>query len=161
MDNQIRYLQENLCSIRKIAGWTAEQLGTKIGVTKQTISNLETGKSSMTKTQYIAIRTVLDYEVDKSSDNTVLAQVISMLVDNGEELDEKNYNEIKDAVETTAASATTGKKGDVLNKTFLSLLSNPVIVAELVTVGIALMSATGGLKAITKNTNNWLNKIIK
>ena len=38
---QINRLQKNLSSIRKIAGWTAEVLGNKIGVTKQTISNLD------------------------------------------------------------------------------------------------------------------------
>ena len=39
--NEIIKLQTHLLSIRKIAGWTAQELGQKIGVTKQTISNLE------------------------------------------------------------------------------------------------------------------------
>ena len=56
---QIQYLQENLQSIRKIAKWTAEDLGKKIGVTKQTISNLENNRTRMNLTQYIAILTVL------------------------------------------------------------------------------------------------------
>jgi len=57
-ERQIKRLQQNLSSIRKIAGWTAEVLGEKIGVTKQTISNLENRKSAMNFTQYIAIRSV-------------------------------------------------------------------------------------------------------
>ena len=61
---QINRLQENLSSIRKIAGWTAEVLGNKIGVTKQTISNLENNKTPMNFTQYIAIRSVLDAEIE-------------------------------------------------------------------------------------------------
>ena len=60
---QIKLLQQNLCSIRKIAGWTTQQLGEKIGLTKQTISNLENNKTPMTLTQYIAIRAVLDFEM--------------------------------------------------------------------------------------------------
>ena len=44
---QIKKLQQNLSPIRKIAGWTAEVLGDKIGVTKQTISNLENKKTPM------------------------------------------------------------------------------------------------------------------
>ena len=45
---QIACLQKNLSAVRKIAGWTSEQLGEKIGVTKQTISNLENEKTKMT-----------------------------------------------------------------------------------------------------------------
>ena len=41
---QVERLQENLATLRKLAGWTAEELGDKIGVTKQTISNWENYK---------------------------------------------------------------------------------------------------------------------
>ena len=47
----ISFLQDNLSSVRKIAGWTTEEFGDKIGVTKQTISNLENKKTAMTRTQ--------------------------------------------------------------------------------------------------------------
>ena len=56
---EIDLLQENLKLIRRSAGWTIEELANKIGVTKQTIINLEGLKSKMTKTTYIAIRAVL------------------------------------------------------------------------------------------------------
>lgn len=69
---QINRLQQNLSSIRKIAGWSAETLGNKIGVTKQTISNLENKKTPMTFTQYIAIRAVLDAEIETNKDNEAL-----------------------------------------------------------------------------------------
>ena len=42
--------QENLGPIRKVAGWTTQQLADELGVARQTVSNLETGKSPMTKT---------------------------------------------------------------------------------------------------------------
>ena len=48
-------LQKYLPLIRNAAGWTAEELGNKIGVTKQTISNLENQKTKMSKTQYLEI----------------------------------------------------------------------------------------------------------
>ena len=57
---EIDKLQHNLPSLRKLAGWTAEDLAKKVGVTKQTISNLETGRTSMNKMQYIALRSILD-----------------------------------------------------------------------------------------------------
>ena len=66
---QINRLQKNLSSIRKIAGWTAEVLGNKIGVTKQTISNLENKKTPMNFTQYIAIRSGLDAEIEQNKEN--------------------------------------------------------------------------------------------
>ena len=73
--------QKNLSVIRKIAGWTSEDLGDLIGVTKQTISNLENGRSVMTKTQYIAIRAMIDYEISSKSENVALAQVVNILLD--------------------------------------------------------------------------------
>ena len=45
--------QENLGPIRKVAGWTTQQLADELGVARQTVSNLETGKSPMTKLQYL------------------------------------------------------------------------------------------------------------
>ena len=51
-NKQIRRLQQNLSSIRKIAGWTAEILGEKIGVTKQTISNIENNKPASAKQKH-------------------------------------------------------------------------------------------------------------
>ena len=37
---EMQIMQDNLCDLRKIAGWTAETLAGKLGITKQTISNL-------------------------------------------------------------------------------------------------------------------------
>ncbi len=103
---QIQLLQENLRSIRQIAGWTAEQLGENIGVTKQTISNLENMKTSMTLTQYIAIRSILEDEIKLNKDNSsLLQQFITLLVDKGAELKGEEYFEIRERVDTVAASA--------------------------------------------------------
>jgi transcriptional regulator with XRE-family HTH domain len=147
---QVQLLQQNLCSIRKIAGWTAEQLGEKIGVTKQTISNLENSKTPMSLTQYIAIRSILDYEIASNPDNTVLPQVIDILVDKGAELEEENYSEIRETVDTVAASASTGKTGSALAKIFTSLLTPERIG---VIVGIVIATADG--------KSSWLKKILK
>ena len=48
-DKDIIKLQNNLLLIRNAGGWTAETFGDKLGVTKQTISNLENKKTEMTK----------------------------------------------------------------------------------------------------------------
>ena len=57
-------LQNNLKAIREILNWTSSDLGILIGVTKQTISNLENENSRLTKLHYIALRTVIDFEIE-------------------------------------------------------------------------------------------------
>lgn len=100
----IKKLQRNLSSLRKLAGWTAEDLGKKVGVTKQTISNLENERTSMSKTQYIAIRTVLDYEA-RSNQN--LARALHLVLDDsGATTAEHKANE--DKVKTVAAAMAAG-----------------------------------------------------
>ena len=41
---EMQIMQDNLSDLRKIAGWTAEVLAKKLGITKQTISNIENQK---------------------------------------------------------------------------------------------------------------------
>jgi hypothetical protein len=57
-------LQNNLKAIRLILNWTSSDLGNLIGVTKQTISNLENQNNRLTKLHYIALRTVIDFEIE-------------------------------------------------------------------------------------------------
>ena len=131
---QINRLQENLSSIRKIAGWTAEVLGNKIGVTKQTISNLENKKTPMNFTQYIAIRSVLDAEIEQNKENKVLPQVIAILLDSDNELDDDEYEEIQKSVETVSAVASGGIKGAALLSALTAL--SPLVIGLLSSVKI-------------------------
>lgn len=72
-------------ALRKVAGWTTQQLANELGVARQTISNLETGRSPMTKLQYLALRTVFSAEIAKCG-NRELAKIIKTLVDDPIEL---------------------------------------------------------------------------
>lgn len=56
-------LQAHLSTIRKAAGWSGERLANELGITKQTVSSLETGKTQMTKMHYLAIRAVFNNEI--------------------------------------------------------------------------------------------------
>ena len=58
-------LSMHLRDLMSVFGVTCEELGDAIGVTKQTVSNLATRKSAMTKEHYIAIRLYFDYLVDR------------------------------------------------------------------------------------------------
>ena len=111
---QITCLQKNLSAIRKIAGWTSEQLGEKIGVTKQTISNLENEKTQMTLTQYIALRSIIDFEIQTNKENLVLPQVVEVLLNNYEEYTEEEREKVTKNVKTIAATASGGITGAAL-----------------------------------------------
>lgn len=94
MDEIIR-MQENLLLIRRSVGWTAEEFGDRIGVTRQTINNIEFGRNKLTKTQYIAMRSVLDAEMAQSPDDTTMLRLLlDALIDHPEKYGEAERTEI-------------------------------------------------------------------
>ena len=100
MDNiqeKISRLQFSLSTLRKVAGWSAEELARLLNVTRQTIVNLETGQTKMTQIQYIAIRSILEAEA-QSKNNETLAKLIIMMVDQDDISDEKR-EELKKTVD--------------------------------------------------------------
>lgn len=111
VDEQIAVMQDNLQYLRKIAGWTAEQLGNNIGVTKQTISNLENKKVQMTKTQYIAIRSVFVAEGQRNKQNTTLSRVLKILFDADSSYSVEQYAALQGALLSISASAAAGIVG--------------------------------------------------
>ena len=97
-DPAVARLHENLQTIRKVAGWSAEELGNKLGVSKQSIRNLETGKNKLSKTQYIAIRAVLDYKVASNDpESDALQRVITAILDTEDEDTDETYDSDEDA----------------------------------------------------------------
>ena len=93
--NEIEKLQEHLLLIRRAAGWTAEELGDRIGVTRQTINNLEAKRNKLNKTQYIAIRAVLDAEMAASPDDTeMLKYLLDVFIDNPDKYEAKDREEL-------------------------------------------------------------------
>ena len=149
---QLILLQRNLRSIRQIVGWTTERLGNEIGVTKQTISDIETIKRPMTLTQYLAIRSVFDDEIKNNPDNAdAIRQAIDISVDKGAELDDEKNLELKDTLEAMAALATKGKTGAVLEKVLVSL-SSPAVLGALVALGVMLISEVGSVSSIKKTS---------
>lgn len=56
----IETLQISLRAVRQLLGLSAQELGELIGLTRQTINNLELGKSQMSPTQYVAVCAVID-----------------------------------------------------------------------------------------------------
>ena len=81
--DSIDRMQKNLLLIRRTIGWTADEFGNRIGVTRQTINNLEAGRNKLSKTQYIAMRSILDAEMTQYPDETeMLKLILDVFVDN-------------------------------------------------------------------------------
>ena len=116
--HQIKLLQENLQTIRKLIGWTIDDLGEKLAFQSKPISNLENANTKMSLTQYIAIRAVLDYEVQEHPDNDVLPKAIHLLLDEENNLSQEEYMQVKEAISTVAAAASGGADSRLVSKLF-------------------------------------------
>ena len=128
-NQEIRILQNNLKTIRTILNWTLEELADKIGVTKQTISNLENIKTEMTKMQYIAIRTILDYEVATVEKDNGLAEVLTLLFDDEKQLEEPiSENKRSDAAKVIASATSSGVATSVIFPALLPLIGTVAVV---------------------------------
>ena len=125
-------LQKYLPLIRNAAGWTAEELGNKIGVTKQTISNLENQRTRMSKTQYLAIQMVISQKVATTPDDLTLANVMRLVMDTDEE-QAINYDAIPQAI-----AAVEHLDNETFTTTSTSKMNNPAL-------GAAVGSTVGGI----------------
>ena len=121
---EIQIMQDNLCELRKIAGWTAETLAGKLGITKQTISNLENQKVKLSRVQYIAIRSVFECEVALSRDNTTLRKVMGVLFTAMPPVYQDRKDEIRTAMISIASIASAGITGIQLHSSATALLAS-------------------------------------
>ena len=110
-------LQDNLKSIREILNWTSADLGDLIGVTTQTISNLETKNSKLTKLHYIAIRTVVDFEIEKlkstDSDRAKRAEMLLEVLSKAE-AENLDFDEISQASKLIVSSKSAAIAGTII-----------------------------------------------
>lgn len=74
----IKTMQLSLKQVRLVLGFGVQEFGDLIGLTRQTINNLETGKNQMSAIQYIAVCAVIDnYVEDKPEKWPVLATILT------------------------------------------------------------------------------------
>ena len=147
---QINRLQKNIQLIRRLMGWSASELGDKIGVTKQTISNLERFNSVMTKTQYIAMRTVLDYEINKREDRIYVMRIITFLLDYNDFL---HFDQRK--IVRTLACISEAIYKDTDSKTIAAIMNN-TLGESCVHIDIAVAQ-----EFTNRASSLWLEKIIE
>ena len=106
---EIQRMQDNLLLIRRAIGWTASEFGEQIGVTRQTINNIESGRNKLTKIQYIAMRSVIDAEIVKHQEETKMVKILlDMLIDHPENYLKADYNELLEKANLMSPSILAG-----------------------------------------------------
>ena len=83
-------LGENILKFRKKSGLSQEELGEKVDVTRQTISNWELGETSPNSDQLKALSQALNVSVDELLDNDIENVVVNRL-----KITEKQQKSIK------------------------------------------------------------------
>ena len=130
-------LQNNLKAIREILNWTSSDVGNLIGVTKQTISNLETQNSRLTKLHYIALRTVIDFEIENlkttDPDKADRAEMLLNLFDESEkyaasENKSLDFEQISEASSLIATTSTVKNAATVIGS-LAAIIGAPVVAA--------------------------------
>lgn len=150
--NEIERMQKYLLLIRRTVGWSAEEFGERIGVTRQTINNIESGRNKLTKTQYIAMRSVLDAEMAAYPDETeMLRLILDVFVDHPEKYDEKEREELLNQANMMAPSILAGatSRKDV----------SKALIGSAASLGIALSALAVPLVAAI-GSSSWITKLI-
>jgi len=156
MEEIIR-MQENLLLIRRTVGWTAEDFGERIGVTRQTINNIENGRNKLTKTQYIAMRSVLDAEIAQAPEDTQMLQVLlDVFVDHPEKYQDKEREQLLSKANLMAPSILAGTASRAtVSKEWISVAG--AIIGSSIALGALLGPIGLGVGSVT--TGAWLSKV--
>ncbi len=153
-ERKIPRMQASLSTLRKVAGWSAEELGNRLDLTRQSIVNLETGQTKMTKIQYIAFRSVFEEEA-KEGGNADLAKILVAMVDDDETTDE-DRDEAKKSVDDAVNS-----KGRRTGSMAAALVATTAAIAAL-NLPIAFIGAAvaTGVTVAKTESSGWLSEII-
>ena len=135
----INRLQTHLSTIRKAAGWSGERLANELGITKQTVSSLETGKTRMTKMHYLAIRAVFNNEIAVSG-NEDLAKIIQLFVDQPVA---RELERLQNDLEEKKAEAEKAKREVIVKQS--AIVGATALTAALIPASSALIPALSSL----------------
>lgn len=155
---EIKRLQDNLLLIRRAVGWTAEEFGSQIGVTRQTINNIESGRNKLNKTQYIAMRSVLDAEMVRCPKETeMLRLLLDVFVDHPNSYKDKDRKELLDKANLVSPSILAGTASrEAVSQEWMKTAGaiGLVVGATVVAMPLGLAGGAGVVSA-------WLAKLIK
>lgn len=79
LEDKKKVLQNNLKHIRTLLGLGVQDLADLLDVTRQTVNNLEIGKTKITRIQYYAIMFMLEREIFPKLDAETMAMIDKLL----------------------------------------------------------------------------------
>lgn len=138
--DEIKRLQNNLPTLRACANWSVQDFADMLGVTRQTINNLEKidGGTTMSKVQYLAIRSLFSYEIEKNN-NKKLSDLLYYLVDHPEELSEEKQAILSQQAKVLSSAI----KGGASNSDVDDIWSSILGIIDITAIGTALGVAIG------------------
>lgn len=151
---EIKIMQEHLPLLRKIAGWSAEELGAKLGLAKQSVLNMESNNKAtvLSQVQFLALLAIFDME---ACENDKLALALNMLFE-----DVEKYEVHKESIDTFISLAANDKKikTDSVLKALglISLFAVPIVAPTMI-----LASTTAGAGILTTKLLTRLLKLGK
>lgn len=94
-DSQLNRLKNSLPLYRKIIGYSAEKFGSFIGLKRQQISSLETGRTKLTQVHYRAISQIINESISEKLEendiNIALFVILVLLRASEKDIDDKEY----------------------------------------------------------------------
>ncbi len=147
--DEIERFQKNIGLIRKILGMSEKELADSIGVTRQTINKIANEKYPLTRTQYLAMRMIIeDEKKDNPKENEMLANVIDVLVDNPDDYTEKQKEKILEMANLLApAIITKSNTKKEVSKQFMGILGSlGIAVGTLTLIILTGKNPKGGKK---------------
>lgn len=151
--DEIQRMQDNLLLICRAVGWNAEEFGNQIRVTKQTINNIENGRNKLTKTQCIAMRSVLDVEIAICPEETdMLRTMPDVFVDHPDKYKEEDKNSLLDKANLVTPSILPGTASrKAVSKEWMQAATG---------LGIAAAFATRSMGVVEGLMSAWLMKVV-
>ena len=136
--DEIKRLQDNLPILRACANWSVQEFADMLGVTRQTINNLEKGEGGtvMSKIQYLAIRSLFSYEIEKNN-NKKLSDLLYYLVDHPKELNQEKQEMLSKQAKVLSSAVKGGASTSDVDDIWSSILEVIGITAIGTAIGIA------------------------
>ena len=141
-----------LAKLREEKGVSARDMSLSMGQNPGYINNIESGRNKLTKTQYIAMRSVLDAEIAQAQEDTEMLKVLlDVLVDHPENYSSENRDELLSKANMMAPSILAG------TTTRAEVSKEWMKAAGIIVGGTALLGPLG-LGAGIAAMNAWLVK---
>ena len=147
-----------LAKLREEKGVSARDMSLSMGQNPGYINNIESGRNKLTKTQYIAMRSVIDAEIVKHPEETQMVEtLLDMLIDHPENYSKADYNELIEKANLMSPSilAGTATRETVSKEWMKAAGAIGAVVASTVAVPLA------GTPIVGTAVGGWLAKAVR